>query len=96
MHQDQPTFEVDGPAIRKRRMEAGLNIAQLAKAAGISASYLSHIEVGTRRRMGPHCFAALRTALDAQSSDLLLAACEEVGPEGSTRNDPPQDAPRRP
>lgn len=93
MHQDQPTFEMDGPAVRKRRMELGLNIAQLARATGISASYLSHIEVGTRRRMGPHRFAALRTALGAQTGELLHTGTTDN--ERSTRHGTPQDDPPR-
>ena len=96
MHQDRPTFEVDGAAIRKHRMEAGLNIAQLAAAIGVTASYLSRIEVGTRRRMGPNPFAALRAVLNKKSKDLLLAPHEDIETERSNGHGTPQDDPPRP
>lgn len=88
MHQVQPTFEVDGPAIRELRMEAGLTTAQLADAIGCSRVYLSHIEVGIRKRMGPQFFAALRTVLEVRSSAILLAPTEEKTPERSTSHGP--------
>ncbi|MFG3476406.1 helix-turn-helix domain-containing protein [Streptomyces sp. NPDC047980] len=72
MHQP-PTFEVDGDAIREERMRAGLEISDLAERAGISRRYLSHLENGTRKRMRPSRYAALRTALNATDAQLLLA-----------------------
>lgn len=65
-------------------MEAGLTTAQLAEASGMSRVYLSHIEVGTRKRMGPRYFAALRTVLNAQPTDLLLNPHEDTDTERST------------
>lgn len=62
MHQP-PTFEVDGDAIREERMQAGLTRAELARQAGISRRYLCHLENGTRRRMNPKPYIALRDAL---------------------------------
>jgi len=84
MHQAKPTFEVDGAALRRFRMQAGLNIAQLAAATGISASYLSHIEVGSRRRMRPASFAAVRDHLGATTEDLILGPHEDTDTERST------------
>ncbi|MET9517493.1 helix-turn-helix transcriptional regulator [Streptomyces sp. NPDC002994] len=70
MHQP-PTFEVDGTAIRQERMQAGLEISELAELAGISRRYLSHLENGTRTRMRPSRYAALRKALKASATRLL-------------------------
>jgi transcriptional regulator with XRE-family HTH domain len=72
MHQP-PTFEVNGAAIRKERMDAGLEISELAEAAGMSPRYLCHLENGTRRHPRPRRYAALRTALNI-TDDRLLAA----------------------
>lgn len=57
------TFEVDGDAIREERMQAGMARAELAAKAGISRRYLCHLENGTRRRMTPPLYHALRDAL---------------------------------
>ncbi|WP_327300436.1 helix-turn-helix transcriptional regulator [Streptomyces goshikiensis] len=76
MHQP-PTFEVDGTAIREERMCAGLEISEAAKAAGISRRYLSHLENGTRRRMRPSRYVALRAALNS-NDDRLLAARAKI------------------
>lgn len=75
MHQPQPTFWVNGTAVRDRRMALGIEITELADAAGITASYLSRIEVGTATgRMRPRKYAALRTALGVQPDDPQLLA----------------------
>lgn len=70
MHQPPTTLPVDGSELRKRRMAAGLEIDDLARNAGISRSYLSHLETGSRTRMRPtrykRLFAALEVAERAQ------------------------------
>ena len=71
MHRPHPTFQVNGSAIRKSRMQAGLETSELADRAGISRRYLAHLENGTRTRMRPARYAALRTALNATDADLL-------------------------
>jgi predicted transcriptional regulator len=72
MHQPPTTIPVDGPKLRKRRMDAGLEIDDLATAARISRSYLSHLETGSRTRMRParhkRLFDALEAAEQAQPS----------------------------
>lgn len=73
MHRPQPFFEVDGDAIRQKRMERGLETEELATAAGISRRYLNHLENGTRRRMRPSRYADLKAALGADETELLLA-----------------------
>ncbi|MFE0800137.1 helix-turn-helix domain-containing protein [Streptomyces sp. NPDC058812] len=67
MHQP-PTFEVNGDAIREERMQAGLTQTELARQAGISPRYVSHLENGTRRHMGPKAYRRLRDALQAPDS----------------------------
>lgn len=71
MHQPA-TFEVDGGAIRKERMGAGLEISDLAERAGISRRYLTHLENGTRSHPRPSKYRALCTALNV-TDDRLLA-----------------------
>lgn len=70
MHQPQ-TFVVDGAAIREERMQAGLTQTELAKQAGISPRYVSHLENGTRSHVSPPRYIALRQALNATDSRLL-------------------------
>ncbi|MFJ4418216.1 helix-turn-helix domain-containing protein [Streptomyces sp. NPDC088925] len=72
MHQPPTTFHVDGAVIRRRRMAAGVGLPDLAKRAGISRRYLSHIENGTRSHMGPALYLRLRTALGATENELLV------------------------
>lgn len=78
MKAPRATYEVDGAEIRRRRMARGMRIADLARAAGISHSYLSRLETGRRRQMRPPNFSALRSALgvDADADDQLLARNE--------------------
>ncbi|MFJ7417927.1 helix-turn-helix domain-containing protein [Streptomyces uncialis] len=77
MHQP-PTFEVDGDAIREERMRAGVEIADMAARAGLSRRYLSHLETGSRRRMRPGRYAALREALDVIDDRLLATDQKET------------------
>ncbi|MDX3835663.1 helix-turn-helix domain-containing protein [Streptomyces europaeiscabiei] len=69
MHQPL-TYEVNGDAIRKERMQAGLTQTELAEKAGISPRYISHLENGTRRRMGPKTYKRLREVLNATDARL--------------------------
>jgi transcriptional regulator with XRE-family HTH domain len=71
MAQTPTTFEVDGTAICTKRMQAGMEVQQLAEAAGITASYLRKLERGDRTRMRPGNYQALRAALDANETELL-------------------------
>ncbi|MGY1579209.1 helix-turn-helix domain-containing protein [Streptomyces sp. MN13] len=73
MAQTPTTFQVDGTAICKKRMHAGMEVQQLAEAAGITASYLRKIERGDRPRMRPGAYQALRAALNANETELLRA-----------------------
>ncbi len=66
------TFQVLGTRIRKRRMQMGLEVRELAEKTGISRRYLSHLENGTRIHMRPRRYTVLRAALDV-TDDYLLA-----------------------
>lgn len=72
MDRPQPTFQVDGAAIRTRRKDLGMTQAMCATAASISRSYLAEIEAGHRKRMRPPTYAGLRTALQVQLNDRTL------------------------
>jgi transcriptional regulator with XRE-family HTH domain len=65
------TFEVDGEAIWAARMQAGIEVKELAAAAGISDSYLRKLERGIRRFMKPGPYSRLRAALNADEAQLL-------------------------
>lgn len=83
MHQPQ-TFVVDGDAIREERMQAGLTRKELARQAGISRRFLCHLELGTRDRMSPPRYIALRQALKATDERLRRK------PPRPTEADPPE------
>lgn len=65
------TFEVNGTAICDKRMEAGLEVKDLAAAVGVSDSYIRKLETGARRRMKPGPYSKLRLALQADRKELL-------------------------
>lgn len=71
MERPPATFQVHGPALRKERMDQGLELGSVAEAAGITASYLSRLETGARNRMRPATYTALRTALSVTDQRLL-------------------------
>jgi transcriptional regulator with XRE-family HTH domain len=71
MAQTPTTFEVDGTAICTRRMNAGMDVQQLADLVGITDSYLRKLERGDRTRMRPGPYQALRAALNANETELL-------------------------
>jgi transcriptional regulator with XRE-family HTH domain len=71
MAQTPTTFQVDGTAICTRRMQAGMDVQQLADLVGITDSYLRKLERGDRTRMRPGPYQALRAALNANQADLL-------------------------
>ena len=80
---ETPHVEVNGAAIRTIRKLAGVEIRDLATRIGITSSYLSRIETGSRRRLRPSVYAALRAALDVPDKTLLIE--EEETSEGDTR-----------
>lgn len=84
MDRPQPTYQVDGAAIRTRRMQLGMSLRSCARAAGIAHSYLSEIENGLKGDMRPPTYAALRTALHVRPDDPLILA----PPEAQHRKEP--------
>ncbi|GGV46262.1 helix-turn-helix domain-containing protein [Streptomyces spectabilis] len=76
MEAPPPTFEVNGAALRKRRMRQGLGIKETAQAARIDRSYLQRLETGTRSRMGPERYVRLRTVLNSTDEELLAPTTE--------------------
>ncbi|MFN3208267.1 MAG: helix-turn-helix domain-containing protein [Roseovarius sp.] len=88
-----------GTRIRQRRLVAGLKQAELAQAAGISASYLNLIE-HNRRRIGGRTLLQIAEALNVEPSALtegveaqLLAALQEAAGDGKSGGDIAQAAP---
>ena len=77
MDRPQPTYQVDGGAIRQRRMELGMTLRDCATAAGMSHSYLSEIETGLKSDMRPPKYAGLRTTLQIQPDDRRLLTPRE-------------------
>ncbi|MFG3154263.1 helix-turn-helix domain-containing protein [Streptomyces sp. NPDC048219] len=75
------TYEVDGAAIRRLRMARGIQIADLARTARITRSYLTRLETGVRRQMRPPTYLALRTALGIDANDTQLLAQREPNTE---------------
>ena len=85
-----PTSALTGSRLRERRLALGLKQADLARAAGVSASYLNLIE-HNRRRIGGEMLARLAQALGigtealaegaagALLDDLRAAAAESLG-----------------
>ncbi|MFI6560327.1 multiprotein-bridging factor 1 family protein [Streptomyces sp. NPDC050534] len=71
MAQTPTTFTVDGTAICTKRMNAGMEVQQLADTVGITANYLRKVERGDRTRMRPGPYQALRAALNATDTELL-------------------------
>ncbi|MFE5771401.1 helix-turn-helix domain-containing protein [Streptomyces sp. NPDC056485] len=65
MKAPRATYEVDGAAIRKIRMSRGIPIADLARSAGISRSYLCRLEIGARKRMRPETYARLLAGFES-------------------------------
>lgn len=82
MHRTPATYQVDGAAIRTRRMELGLTQARCAALAEISRPYLSQLESGDRDSLRPPTYARLRSALKCKRSKRLLL---------SSRNEPPRE-----
>ncbi|BCM70937.1 helix-turn-helix domain-containing protein [Streptomyces tricolor] len=89
MERPQPTFQVEGAAIRTLRMKLGLTQAQLAELAQISRPYVTQLENGDRSDMRPPTYKRLRTALQIQEDDrsLLTPPEEQHGKESHARHD---------
>jgi len=71
MQEPVTTFEVNGRAIWDARMQAGIEVKDLAAAVGVSDSYIRKLERGLRRRMRPGPYVRLRAALNASENQFL-------------------------
>lgn len=69
--------ELTGARIRERRLDQGLRQADVAEAAGISASYLNLIE-HNKRRIGGKLLTALARALNTDAAALAQGADREI------------------
>jgi len=67
------THDMTGSRIRERRLDQGLRQADVAEAAGISASYLNLIE-HNKRRIGGKLLSHLAQALDISAAALSQGA----------------------
>lgn len=56
--------------LRRRRVEAGLNLTELAKRAGCSVSHLSELESGTRNP-SPALLSTIAAELGCKTADLM-------------------------
>ncbi|QCP85208.1 helix-turn-helix domain-containing protein [Cereibacter sphaeroides] len=68
-----PMTALTGSRVRERRLQLGLRQADLARSAGISASYLNLIE-HNRRRIGDEVLARLARALKVEAQTLSAGA----------------------
>lgn len=68
------TFEVDGAALRRTRMQAGLGIRELAERVPCDRSYISALENGLRSNVSPAKFRGICNALNLSHPGDILAA----------------------
>jgi transcriptional regulator with XRE-family HTH domain len=57
------SVEIDPQKLRELRQDLGLLQGELGKRAGLSAGYISQLEIGARTRVSPPVFAKLCDAL---------------------------------
>lgn len=69
----------DPRQFRRRRIEAGKSITDLALEAGVSKSHLSDVENG-RAGFSPKNLKKIADALDCTISDLLLPEADDETP----------------
>ncbi|MDX2749577.1 helix-turn-helix transcriptional regulator [Streptomyces scabiei] len=75
----------DPKSFRRRRIEAGLSVTDLAKQAGVSTSHLSDVENG-RAGFSPKNLKKFADILGCTIRDLLLPEPEEKADAGATRS----------
>lgn len=67
------TIEINGFAVRERRVREGKAVAALAAEVGVQRPYIAKIELGHSRRVSPAVFNALVVALAVQDRRSLMA-----------------------
>lgn len=68
------TIPINGPAVRRIRMEKGIEPAELAARIGVHRSYVTRIELGEgdqARRVSLRVHMALRHVLGVSGQDLI-------------------------
>jgi transcriptional regulator with XRE-family HTH domain len=84
LHNGQPsgmqTAETVGDRIRRQREAKGLDLAPVAKAAGITISALSQIETGVTKNPRPETLFRLADALDVEPRFLVFGHHDRVAP----------------
>lgn len=73
------SVQINGPALRFAREARSRSIAQLARAAGVSTGFLSRVELGVKRGVGPDVFHVLVRELELADHRVLL-----IDPYGQT------------
>lgn len=69
-------------ALRHHRTQKNLSVPELAELAGLSKSYLEHLEAGRRGNPRPRTLNALATALEVTVSELRADyALDPAGPQ---------------
>jgi transcriptional regulator with XRE-family HTH domain len=63
-----------GRAIKKLRQDLGISASDLARASGLSRSYISYLENGRFKDIGIDKFARIASALEISADQLVIAA----------------------
>lgn len=72
-----PNVRINRDRLRRRRQVMGLNQAELGEKAGLSFSYIAHLERGTRPNIGPKAFGHLCDALGIEDREELIDDTDE-------------------
>jgi transcriptional regulator with XRE-family HTH domain len=73
-----PNVRINRDRLRRRRQIMGLNQARLAEEAGLSFSYIGHLERGIRPNIGPEAFVRLCDALGIEDREELIDDDDEA------------------
>lgn len=74
MSRSSANIAINSAALRRIRQLTGLGVTDLARAAGLTPSYLSNLEAGRRRAVSPQVFASLCEALQITDRRALMAS----------------------
>lgn len=68
-----------GSELRRIREAAGIPLSQFARSLGVSAAYLSDVELGNRQPFDAERIGQVARLLDVNASDLKVLAAETRG-----------------
>lgn len=77
--------QINGPALRHVRISRGRSIASLARPAGVSTSFLAHIERGSKRGLRVDALRVVVAELGL--SDFRVLLCDPYGPDAAVIRD---------